>query len=368
VVPRRATRGAPGLVLGLALGCAGSQPAPAQPTAATSSPPAAPLAAAGVAAPSRALPQHATFADVADLARNLDATNHTQSQEGCLLAGAPPGRLAADLLIATRPLPDVPKELGSVLLQAAGPARVFTAWGVSSGELPDLALTAFTTTTPASAKAVPLALFITRQGVFVRGAPMPLRAHPEALDTGAAGALLAQLPDPAIVYVTAESAIPVEQLVAALRSVPNRFEVALAVVLPKGTRFPAATERSQDLLCPDGLPEPSADEPEGSLEPADLRATLAPLREAALQCALSTGGLALQGGRLELGLRIGADGRARELCMVRDTIGESILRRCVIEAARALKFPTPNPAGFVDLQLPLELALTGPAAQRAVCD
>jgi hypothetical protein len=360
---------APALFLGLAglalAGCAGARPEPAQPTAAPAAPPAA---AVPVAAPSRVLPQHATFADVVDLARNLDAANHTQSQEGCLLAVGPAARFGADVSAATRPLADAPKELATLLLRAAGPPTIFTAWGSTPGELPDIALAAFTTTTPASAKASALAMFLTSQGVFLRGAQLPLRAHPDALDLGAAGAVLAQVPDPVIAYVSAESAIPVEQLAAALRSVPNRFEVALAVVLPKGTRLPAVAERSQELLCPDGLPEPQSDEPEGSLDPAALRAELTPLRDAALRCALATGGQALQGGRLELGLRIGADGRPRELCIVRDAIGEAVLRRCVIEAARALKFPLPSPTGFVDVQLPLELALTGPAAQRPLCE
>jgi len=116
------------------------------------------------------------------------------------------------------------------------------------------------------------------------------------------------------------------------------------------------------------LPAPADDEPEGSLAPATLREVLAPLRERALACAMSTGGAALQGGRLELGMRIGLDGRARTLCMVRDSIGEVVLRRCVIEAARALQFPPPSPAGFVDLQLPLELAIAGPPPQRALCE
>lgn len=303
-----------------------------------------------------------------DLARNLDAANHTQSQEGCLLALGPAARLGADVLLAIRPLADPPKELATLLLRAAGPPTIFTAWGSSPGELPDIALAAFTTTTAASAKAAAVAVFATAQGAFVRGAQLPLRAHPEALEVGAAGALLAQLPDPVIAYVTAESATPVEQVANLLRSLPNRFEVALAVALPNGTRLPAATPHSQELSCPDGLPEPKADEPEGALDPAALRTVLAPLRDAALKCALSTGGQALQGGRLELGIRIAADGRPGELCMVRDEIDELVLRRCVIEAARALRFPAPNPPGFVDLQLPLELALTGPAAQRPLCE
>jgi hypothetical protein len=188
------------------------------------------------------------------------------------------------------------------------------------------------------------------------------------MDDAAAGTLLTQLPEPAIVYVSAEAGVQLSRLVAALRSVPNRFEVALAVALPKGTRLPAPAAASSELSCPDGLPAPADSEPEGSLDPAQLRAVLAPLRDASLSCALSAGGRALQGGRLELGIRIGADGRPRDVCTVRDAIGEALLRRCVVAAARELQFPAPNPPGFVDVQLPLELALEGPAAQRALCE
>lgn len=303
-----------------------------------------------------------------DLARSLDSSGYGQSQDGCLFSTAAPLRFSADVLLATRPLADAPKELATTLLKAAGPPTTLTAWGSTPGELPDVFLAAFTTTTPGSAKAAPVGVFVTGQGLFLRGAQLPLRARPEALDAGTAGSLLAQLPDPIIAYVTAEAGIPVSQLMAALRSLPNRFEIALAVVLPKGTRLPAPPERSRELLCPDGLPEPLADEPEGSLEPAALRDALAPLKETALRCALATGGLALQGGRLELAMRIGANGRARELCMLSDSIDEPILRKCIIEAARSLAFPVPNPAGFVDVALPLQLALTGPTAQRPLCE
>jgi hypothetical protein len=316
------------------------------------------------------LPRHATFADVVDLARNLDATGNAQSQAGCLLATAPPPpeRFTADVLLSMRPLADAPKELAKLLLMAAGPPTVITAWGSTPGELTDVTLAAFTTTTPASARAAPVGVFVTAQGVFLRGAQLPLRARPEALDLGTAGALLSQLPDPVIVYVSAEAGVPLERLTAALRSLPNRFEVALAVVLPKGTRLPAPPERSRELLCPDGLPEPQADEPEGSLDPAALRTALEPIKDAALRCALATGGVALQGGRLELALRIGADGKTREVCMQSDAIDEAILRKCIVEAARGIAYPVPSPPGFVDVVLPLQLALTGPPAQRALCD
>jgi hypothetical protein len=316
---------------------------------------------------SRLLPQHATFADVVDIARALDAADHTRSEAGCLIASGPPRQFAADVLAGARPLPDVPRELGSLLLKAAGAPAVITAWGDSPGELPDVALLAFTTTTPRSAKLPAVAMVLTGLGVFLRGAAMALRAHPEALTPRDAAALLRDLPEHAIVYVSAEAGIPVEQLIAALGSVPERFEVALAVALPKGTRLPPPAAKGNELSCPDGLPEPPADAVEGSLEAAALREVLAPLRDAGLSCAMSTGGRALQGGRLELGLRISPDGRARELCMVSDTVGEPLLRRCVIEAARSLRFPVPSPAGFVDVQLPLELALEGPTAQHALC-
>jgi hypothetical protein len=54
--------------------------------------------------------------------------------------------------------------------------------------------------------------------------------------------------------------------------------------------------------------------------------------------------------------------------VVEDSIGEPLLRRCLISAARDLSLPAPSPSGFADLHLPLQIALTGPAAQRASCD
>jgi hypothetical protein len=280
-----------------------------QPAAAEATPPSA--APAAPASTSRFLPQLATFADVVDIARALDAADHTRSEAGCLISNGPPIQFAADVLAGARPLPEVPRELATLLLKAAGAPAVITAWGDSPGELPDIALLAFTTTTPRSAKLPAVAMVLTGPGVFLRGAALPLRAHPEALTPEAAATLLSDLPDHAIVYVSAESGVPISQLIAALRSLPERFEIALAVALPKGTRLPPHASKGDELLCPDGLPEPADDQVEGSLEAAALRDVLAPLRDAGLACALSTGGLALQGGRLELGLRVSADGRAR---------------------------------------------------------
>ncbi|HKU43228.1 MAG TPA: hypothetical protein VJR89_33940 [Polyangiales bacterium] len=365
-----------GLACSLALAaCAHATP---QASLQPATPPAQPAEAAPLkpAAPSRFLPQTATYADVVDIARALDAADHTRSDAGCLIRVGPPAQLDADVLAGAKPLPEVPIALAAALEKAAGPAAVVSAWGTSPGELPEIALVAFTSTTPRSAKWPAVAVFATAPGklapdgsrVFVRGAAQVLRAHPEAMSVEAAGALLAQVPDPAIVYVSAESAVGLEQLVALLRTIPNRFEVALAVALPKATRLPTPAAPSSELACADGLPAPADSDVEGSLDRAQLREVLAPLRDAGLACALSTGGRALLGGRLELGIRIGPDGRPRDVCMVKDAIGEAVLRRCLVSAARSLQFPAPNPAGFVDVQLPIELALEGPAAQRALCE
>jgi hypothetical protein len=319
-------------------------------------------------ADARRLPRHATFADLVDAARAIDSAGGAHSEAGCLLRGAEPTRLEADLLPAARPLPHPLTELGPAVAPAAGSVTVLSAWGNVAGDLPDLVLLSFTTTTPGAIKLPVIALFMTRAGTFVRAAELAIRAHPEPLTTTAATALLTQLSAPAVVYVTAEADIPLGTLSELLRAVPNRFEVALALALPKGTRLPPAAAPVADLLCPEGLPAPGRAEREGQLSASAAQAAVAPLREAALSCALATGGRALIGGRLVLGIRVGADGKARDLCFVSDAIAEPQLRRCLISAARDLVLPTPSGAGFVDLDIPLEIALEGPAAQRAGCD
>jgi hypothetical protein len=316
----------------------------------------------------RALPVHATFADLVDAARKLDGAGEGHSAAGCLLRGASvPTRLEADLLPGARPLPTVEAELGPTLEQQSGAIAVLSAWGNVAGE-PGPILLAFTTTTPAAIKLPVIALFMTRSGTFVRAADPAVRAQTKALSASDATTLLSQLQTPAAVYVTAERDTPLSGLAELLRGIPNRFEVALAIALPKQTRLPPTAAASTELLCPDGLPAPARGEREGGLDTEAARAAFVPLREAALSCALATGGRALLGGRLVLGLRIGADGKAAQLCFVSDAIAEPQLRRCLLSAARDLSLPTPQPAGFVDLNVPLEIALEGPSRQRISCD
>jgi hypothetical protein len=116
------------------------------------------------------------------------------------------------------------------------------------------------------------------------------------------------------------------------------------------------------------LPAPAPGSPEGDLDAKAIVAQLGPLRAAAEACLAHARGPASAGGRLVLALRIAADGRTQQACLMEDAIGDAALAGCVIDAANALRFPAPSPAGFVDVHLPLALAPEGPPMQRALCE
>jgi hypothetical protein len=319
----------------------------------------------------RRFSDHPTFGELVRLGQTLDNASAGHSSAGCLIAlartSSSTARLDADLALAARPLPDASQHCDDAVAEQAGPVAVMSTWGNLPGEADSGLLVAFTTTSPAAVKAPAIGMFVTQRGVLLRAADPGLRAHPEAMTHDQAGVLLAALSGPATIYATADRDLELRALVAALELVPNRFEVALAVALPKGTHLPASAPVSQEGLCPTGLPAPASAEHEGELDSAAAQRALAPLREAALSCALNTGGRALLGGRLVLALRIGADGRARETCFSNDEIAEPTLRRCLIAAARDLPYPRPSAAGFADLEVPLQIALEGPSPQRVRC-
>lgn len=290
------------------------------------------------------------------------------SEAGCLLRATEPLQFEADLSLSVRPLPPAPEQAIEAVRERAGAVSVMSPWGNVSGDLADATLLPFTTTSADAVKRPTLALFLTRDGVFLRGSQAVLAAPTTALSPDEAGSWLARVEEPATVYVTADRALELHKLVALLKRIPNRFEVALAVALPKGTRLPAPAADAGEGLCPDGLPEPGRDDIEGGLDAAAAQSALVPLREAALRCALSTGGRALLGGKLVLGLRIGKDGKAREACFVDDEIREALLRKCLLSSVRDLALPVPSPEGFADVHVPLQLELAGPKPQRAICD
>lgn len=352
--------------------------------AATSEPqPTAPIAAKNRPAETKSAPPpdprelsgQAHFSDLVRLAGELDSENHAHSEAGCLLRGTEPLHFEADLSLSVRPLPPVSEHASEVMEDRSGTITVMSAWGnwgtagASAKEQPDAILLPFTTTSPGAVKLPTVALFATAQGVYLRGAKSVLPNAPTtALSPNQAGAWLARLTDPAAVYVTAERALELRRLVELLKLIPNQHEVALAVALPKGTKLPAPAADSGEGTCPAGLPDPGAKEVEGNLDPAAVRSALAPLKDAALSCAISSGGRALLGGKLVLALRIGGDGRAHQACFVSDAISEPLLRRCLLAHVHDLALPAPSPAGFADVHLPLQLELAGPKPQRATCN
>jgi len=297
----------------------------------------------------------------------LDETGNGHSTAACLLREENGLRLEADLTPAARPLPTPPERTTVDRTTHAAGVSVMTTWGNVTSDADDTVLLAFTTISPRAATAPVVAMFVTPHGVIVR-APAPSEDSAVGpLSPDEAGALLAQLAGPATVYVTADRDVEARSVFQLLKLVPNRFEAALAVALPTGTRLPSPTQDTQEGICTDGLPLAAAQATPGELSPSAAQLAVAPLRESALGCAVQAGGRAFLGGRLALMLRVGKDGRVHEACFSRDEIHEPLLRRCVISTVKELTFPEPTPGDFADLQVPLQLDLTGPAPQRVSC-
>ncbi len=349
--------------------------APATATAAASAPPPAPVAAPAAppapAPPNRQLAARATYGDLVRAAALRVAAHDADSAAGCLLATAGKGySLQADLMPALDPLPDAPTELDDRLQRERGPVRVLTGWGPLGDDGATLALVAFTTLPPSALHAPALSLWLTDEGVYLRSGSAPAGAGDGPLQPRAAIARALAMPGTAdgVLYVTAEAAAPMAELIALLRALPAERLVALALALPAGTRLPASTAQAAPQDCPGGLPPPPEQSSEGTLDPHAIVAALGPLRAQAEACLRNAQGRARAGGRLVLALRIEADGRAGAACLRDDPIGDPALAACVIAAARGLRFPIPNPPGFVDVHLPLALTPEGPPAQHGVCE
>ncbi|MDQ3033968.1 MAG: hypothetical protein M3Y87_16245, partial [Myxococcota bacterium] len=66
-----------------------------------------------------------------------------------------------------------------------------------------------------------------------------------------------------------------------------------------------------------------------------------------------------------IAVRIAADGRVREACVMEDATGDPSLRACLVRAARELAFDPPG--GVVDFALPLRLEAGRAQRQAPVC-
>ncbi len=359
------------LTLGALLFCAcGGAPAtqapPAQSPASVS---ASPAATAAAPAPERPL---ATFGDLVDTASARVLAGADAATAPCLLAARGGGHvLSAELMPALSELAEPADDLDAQLRAARGPVRALTAWGQSGAIDPDLAIAAFTALPPQSLRAAVVAIVLTDEGAYLRfGAggssdadgPLPiasvvprLLARPEAAQ--------------AVLFVTAESAIPLGDLAGLLRLLPHGRDVALAQLLPQGTRLPVlAGPTPPARACPDGLPEPAPGRAEGQLATETVGAALAPLRDSASACLVNAQGAARAGGRLAIALRIDERGGVEDACLLEDGIADSGLATCVLGSARALRLPAPQPPGFVDVHLPLALTPSNEPAPAPLCE
>ncbi len=321
-----------------------------------------PVAPVALAPPPAAAPigDHLSAqASYADLVRSAATLLEQERPASCLLAREPGGfQLRAELASSIRPLPTPSDDLDGLLKQAER-AELLGAWGRHGDGSAKLALVSFTLSAPTREG---VAIVATDRGLSVRGASTTGLLPRDALDVAQAVAAIAQLPD-AVVFVAAEAHYPLAKLTDLLAALAQR-EVTLATNLAEDTALrPRAPVRV--TRCPEGLP--ATTDPEGTLPGAALREGVAPLRDAGAACLLRGDARGAAGGRISVGLRIDARGRIGQACVIRDELQDDAVAGCVIELAQRLSFPPPQPAGVVDVELPVALSPGSRVVQPALC-
>ncbi|MEO0323041.1 MAG: hypothetical protein AAF447_08790, partial [Myxococcota bacterium] len=273
----------------------------------------------------------------------------------------------ADLAAAVRPLPDAPASLAP-RLGDAGPVRVLSRWGQRGHG--SLSLVTFTGAPPPE-RGPATVLLLTEEGSFLRrtdGPTAPALAGPHGVDA-LRDALAAVLADaPARLYVSADGSLPLSALLRLLRALGDQ-PVVLAVALGEDVPLPAPLQpgRSALGLCPEGLPEPAPGRARGELPGDALRRPLGALRGAGVQCLASAAPESASGGRLRVTFRIQETGAVAEACALEDSLDDSGVRTCLLDAVRRLRFDTPDPVGFIDVAVPIVLTPDRSAAPRGAC-
>jgi hypothetical protein len=155
--------------------------------------------------------------------------------------------------------------------------------------------------------------------------------------------------------VSAEANVPLSALVALLQALPSTRTVAFAVALPSGTKLPAVNVPAEQLACPNGLPDVDAGRAEGEIDARKLTDVLRGLQPETERCLSNSSGAGRAGGAFTLALRIAASGSAEDACVLDGDVRDPSLVTCVLQAVRAVQYPKPSPAGFVDVHVPLRL-------------
>jgi hypothetical protein len=316
----------------------------------------------------RLLGPDATFADLVAAARALDDAGAGERTADCLLRSVPTDdavRLEAQVTPAVRPLSSPPDRIDAAT--AGAPLALLSPWGRAGSPDAVTVLVTFTDTPPMG---TPMAMALTHDGIRMMGRPGEGQPPDAALSVEDALTFLEGHTGADVWVVTAAAGVPVRTLHDWLRRLPGDAPpVALAVPLPPGTRLPdepqAATPDA--ALCEGGLAPPAANTSQGDMDAAAARQALMPLHDALPQCASADPSIAGREARLGLYLRVGEAGQVVDACITADSVGSPWLRRCVLAAAMGLQFPRPQPAGVVDLALPVAFHLEVDPAPRPVC-
>lgn len=321
---------------------------------------------ATTALPSRELTKDARFNDIVATVSALEPSG--QPGQRCLLGAKRTGfRLGAELASALYPLPAAPDDLDAALKRAPV-VRVLSRWGQYGQGNVTLALAAITEAPPTRNA---FSVVLTDQGVYVR------TSDPQQPITDAAvkDEQLTQALDRAdafheysTLFLSAEANVPVARLLKILTTLSKESTgpIAFAVALPPGTPIPdPVAERAHPSLCPNGLPELEGEA--GELELAAIHGALVPFQERAATCLEQADARGAAGGRLRLAIRVEASGRVGQTCVEANDTEDDALSACVIAATQQLVFPAPNPAGRVDLSLPIVLRQGSHPAQAPLC-
>jgi hypothetical protein len=328
-------------------------------------------------ADSRVLAAYATFGDVVTAANNLDQRLLSHSDKKCLLRRPAllqePWNLDADLAVAVRPLPSTPDDLDKRLEGHPGKVHVMTLWGRVGDDTNAIVLVAFTTTSPQSARLPAVALFLTDRGITVRQSDEASEPNAAPLQLADVGPFLANLASKKefALYVTANANISLRALYDLLSVLPYpQREVALTVALAPETRLPKPfipSAKEADIWCPQGLPEPPEEAPQGDIPQIEIMTAMGSMRDKARQCLSVAEGSGAAGGRVVIAMRVDENGNVSKQCLVEDAIQDLALGKCLLSTVGELRFPPPSPKGFVDIHLPLKLSPEGISGQSPIC-